>query len=642
MFAALINHLWQSTIFAVGVGVLTLVLRRNSASVRHRLWFCASVKFLLPFALLSVLGSHIHRQQVNLVANTAGAQVASMAIERIVAPMPASDQVIGAPPPGAAPMHPWLKVLGMVWACGVLGIAGYWLALWARIRRVLIASTPIAMDFPIPVRTTRQMQEPAVAGIVRPVLLLPAGIEEWLSTEQLRAVLAHESCHVTRRDNLKAALHMVVEALFWFHPLVWWLETRLIAERERACDEEVLAAGNSAPAYAEGIVRVCQNYLDSPLRCAAGVGGGDLAKRIDCILNSPRRMRLSALQAILLGSIASAVVAAPIVSGHLEAPMSAAASAGSGAAKNGGQDGATEVDPRWQAVARLPQAVWQRLKDSDEPGEQEMFQRNSQLTRPGSADAWGSAMQERIRQFFATRPEAAAAQIAVACREVQCQVQVVLPLPGVSGEEAPSELIIDALRRQPWYQNELAMIVGQVGMSDGKSYHLQYFDRKSTPFEYSVPQVPFATMTSAVTPFFPTDIYQLMVDQWQGYPTESRQLAALAHAHGKVAGAQDDPEWARPIERRLREAISADPAAQPMDVRSIACRKTGCELQWFDNNPSVKPTDLPPWIQVVEHIRKSELGAAIEMDANFGSKYGASVMYVTTFKRKPDSGVALR
>ena len=131
------------------------------------------------------------------------------------------------------------------------------------------------------------MQEPAVAGIVRPVLLVPDGIEGWLSTAQLRAVLAHEPCHVRRRDNLKAALHMVVESLFWFHPLVWWLETRLIAERERACDEEVLADGNKATDYAEGIVRVCQNYLESPLRCAAGVGGGDLARRIESILDPP-------------------------------------------------------------------------------------------------------------------------------------------------------------------------------------------------------------------------------------------------------------------------------------------------------------------------------------------------------------------
>jgi bla regulator protein BlaR1 len=320
MLSAVINHLWQSTIFAGGIGVLTLMLRRNSASVRFGLWFCASVKFLVPFALLAVLGSHIPRQPPNLDANTGAAQVLSMTIDRIVAPMPATGQVIGSAPLIAASVHPWLNLLGIVWACGVLAIAGYWLAGWSRIRRVLVASKPIAIDFPIPVRTSAIMQEPAVAGIVRPVLLVPDGIEGWLSTEQLRAVLAHERCHVRRRDNLKAALHMVVESLFWFHPLVWWLETRLIAERERACDEEVLADGNKAKDYAEGIVRVCQNYLESPLRCAAGVGGGNLARRIESILNPPRHVQLSVLQTILLGGMASVVVAEPIVSGHLVAP----------------------------------------------------------------------------------------------------------------------------------------------------------------------------------------------------------------------------------------------------------------------------------------------------------------------------------
>ena len=85
----------------------------------------------------------------------------------------------------------------------------------------------------------------------------------------------------------------------------------------------------------------------------------------------------------------------------------------------------------------------------------------------------------------------------------------------------------------------------------------------------------------------------------------------------------------------MREAISADPAAKGMDVRSVACRKNGCEIQWFDINPSARQTGLPAWVTVVEHIRNSDLGATIELDANFGSKYGDRVMYLTTFKRKP-------
>lgn len=68
--------------------------------------------------------------------------------------------------------------------------------------------------------------EPGILGVFHPVLLLPAGISERLNDEQLNAILIHELCHVRRRNNLAAALHMLVEALFWFHPQVWWIGAR--------------------------------------------------------------------------------------------------------------------------------------------------------------------------------------------------------------------------------------------------------------------------------------------------------------------------------------------------------------------------------------------------------------------------------
>src|SRR5262249_26447038 len=55
----LANHLWQSTLFVIGVGLIALLLRKNRAAVRHRLWLAATIKFLVPFSLLTALGSHI-------------------------------------------------------------------------------------------------------------------------------------------------------------------------------------------------------------------------------------------------------------------------------------------------------------------------------------------------------------------------------------------------------------------------------------------------------------------------------------------------------------------------------------------------------------------------------------------------------
>jgi beta-lactamase regulating signal transducer with metallopeptidase domain len=122
------------------------------------------------------------------------------------------------------------------------------------------------------------MREPGVFGIFRPVMLLPAGIVERLTPEQLLAILLHEANHMRRRDNLTAFLHMLVEAVFWFHPRVWWIGARLVDERERACDEEVLRLGSEPHTYAEGILNICKLCVESPSACGSGVTGANLKK----------------------------------------------------------------------------------------------------------------------------------------------------------------------------------------------------------------------------------------------------------------------------------------------------------------------------------------------------------------------------
>ncbi|MGC1305060.1 MAG: M56 family metallopeptidase, partial [Caulobacteraceae bacterium] len=88
------------------------------------------------------------------------------------------------------------------------------------IRAVVHAARPLALPAPIPVRASAAMLEPGLVGIWRPVLLLPEGIATQLAPAEVDAILAHELSHLRRRDNLTAAMHMLVEALFWFHPLV--------------------------------------------------------------------------------------------------------------------------------------------------------------------------------------------------------------------------------------------------------------------------------------------------------------------------------------------------------------------------------------------------------------------------------------
>jgi uncharacterized protein (TIGR03435 family) len=156
---------------------------------------------------------------------------------------------------------------------------------------------------------------------------MPEGILERLSPAQLRAVLAHELCHVRRRDNLAATVHMMVEAIFWFHPLVWWIGSRLVEERERACDEEVLSGAGEPEVYAEGILNVCKFYVSSPLRCVSGVTGSDLKRRIEEIMTGRMVLNLSLGKKLLLAGAGALAIATPIAIGILNVPQVRAQSA---------------------------------------------------------------------------------------------------------------------------------------------------------------------------------------------------------------------------------------------------------------------------------------------------------------------------
>jgi uncharacterized protein (TIGR03435 family) len=158
-----------------------------------------------------------------------------------------------------------------------------------------------------------------VFGIRKPCLLLPEGIADRLTPPQLEAILAHELRHVERRDNLTAAIHMLVETIFWFHPCVWWIRARLMEERERACDEEVVRMGTEPQVYAESILKVCEFYLTSPAPCA-GVTGGELKKRIAGIMAKRIFHKLNLAQKALLAAATIGAVGGPIAVGLAGAP----------------------------------------------------------------------------------------------------------------------------------------------------------------------------------------------------------------------------------------------------------------------------------------------------------------------------------
>lgn len=309
MFSYVANHLWQSTLFTGVIGLLCLLLRKESAQVRYWLWWVASAKFLIPFALLVQIGSLLANESVPFFVSKDWA----IATEAIAMPV---DQ------PG---LSLWLGLtLLVVWTIGFAAYIARWTASAVRIKsgvcRATYDRTVEAGNQAVAVYRSNDMQEPGIVGLFKPTLLIPHCIDDVLSDTQLAAVAAHELCHVKRRDNLTAVSHMIAEAVFWFYPPVWFVGARLIAERERACDEAVVAQGHCRESYAEGILNVCEHFVKSPLTSSAGVSGGDLSQRVTHIIRSEAMPNLGVTKKMLLTAAAICMAGIPVLVGYADQP----------------------------------------------------------------------------------------------------------------------------------------------------------------------------------------------------------------------------------------------------------------------------------------------------------------------------------
>src|SRR5262245_51612388 len=312
----IVNHLWQSTWFAVAAGCVAFALRKNQPRVRYWVWTSASLKFLMPFAAMVSLGGLVPWPEHRLPA--VHTSVLPDTIAYVATPFPEISHARVA----IDTSFEWISlVLGAGWAIGFAAVVWTHWRRWQGIRRAMRHATPIALPIHLPALITPGVTGPGIVGCLRPVLVLPAALLERFTPQQLEAVLAHEWSHVRRRDNLLAAVHMMVESIFWFHPLVWWIGARMIEERELACDEDVLGRGCEPTDYVQSILTVCRFHSESRLPCVPGVTGGDLKKRVHAILAGQTASDLNPAKKIALAMIALATIAVPLGIGVLDSAL---------------------------------------------------------------------------------------------------------------------------------------------------------------------------------------------------------------------------------------------------------------------------------------------------------------------------------
>jgi beta-lactamase regulating signal transducer with metallopeptidase domain len=262
----------QAAVLVVLAAVAATLLRSLPAQFRYGLWALVLLRIALPFGLHSPLGLLPSPNAGAAALETAGegtllgaSEVASApgllpASEGIAfaAPLPPSRGLMDAEITAALPLTP-PQLLFLLWA----GLVAAMLTLWAvrawQVHRLLAtgaATAPAALqqevadlgrslglrqEVPVQVLPADGgLATPAVFGVFRPRILLPAELVESTTQETLKPVLLHELLHIRRGDPWVNFLQGLVQILYFFHPFVWWANRQLRRERELACDEAVV------------------------------------------------------------------------------------------------------------------------------------------------------------------------------------------------------------------------------------------------------------------------------------------------------------------------------------------------------------------------------------------------------------------
>jgi bla regulator protein blaR1 len=318
MMSAIGVHLMESTVFALLVSILVFGLQKRGPSARYAVWFAAAAKFAVPAALFSWLGI---RLESVLPAHDPG-RFSGAVFNALVAPQR---------PVGAYHHSPILAVITTVWVSGAILMLIVWirrsLALGGefdcpadqehevleRLRQHLHISRTVGLR-----ASTRGGSELGLWGIWRPTIQIPRGLSSQLTSSELEAVLLHELAHVRRWDNLTATFVHTLVSLFWFHPLLWWIEKRLIVERERACDEMVIHGGVAHQTYVAGILKVCRFQLVEAVAGTSGIAGPDLKNRLELIMSCRISNSPTNAPRTLLCLLVAAMTMVPLLGGFLQ------------------------------------------------------------------------------------------------------------------------------------------------------------------------------------------------------------------------------------------------------------------------------------------------------------------------------------
>lgn len=353
----LLNVAWASGLIC-GLGLLVVrCLRRRPAPLRHGLLVAAllllvlsPLLFWLAHGLSWGVAVPLHVAMPGELDGQAQSDASSATTESALgsttAGAPVGWETNAAAAADGESLVMTLRTLGTlllaVWVLGAAVIvAGLMrgLGTLARLRATLLAvGDPelrqnarqtfrlLGLRRPVELHYTALALAPFSLGLLKPRIVLPAGLAGYLDSEQLRSVLLHEGAHIRRRDHWVALLECICTVVFWWNPLVRRVNASLARLREQICDDHVLAAGGDGRAFAEALVRVAEWGAEPPdIVCSAALlndrgkdgDAAELEERIVRLVRKkrPRELRMGRASWLAVAAFGLAVSAAVPIAG---------------------------------------------------------------------------------------------------------------------------------------------------------------------------------------------------------------------------------------------------------------------------------------------------------------------------------------
>jgi len=293
-----LTHFWESTLFGFACAVLIVVLEKSWSFSRHLLAWAGLVKFLVPLAALTSIFEIINIwlfysvDPNDLVLPHITNLTEKLRIETWIS----IESISATQPVGLVPS---ISILGCLWIFGLITLLSFWVYQYQSVKSSINDHCQLA-DYewqPLAQRIWEERYEAipeillcdneglvaGVFGFWRPVIVVPSEFREDFTSGEREAFLHHEFQHIYKHDNHWSFLQKFIRILFWFHPLAWWFDRQVSAEREIMRDEEVIKKTKNIPAYLGCLMKASNFDGLSNYAGSVSIKGSPFMRRIKAI-----------------------------------------------------------------------------------------------------------------------------------------------------------------------------------------------------------------------------------------------------------------------------------------------------------------------------------------------------------------------